>query len=64
MTAKQYRDALKKLDLSVYASAKILCISLSQAQRYAAGTHPIPDKVAKLLRALAALKALGQEIDV
>lgn len=55
MTAKEFHAALKKLDLSVYASAKVLCISLSQAQRYAAGTHPIPEKVAKLLRAMVAL---------
>ena len=34
MTARQFDATLKQLGLSVYASAKVLCISLRQAQRY------------------------------
>jgi hypothetical protein len=52
MTPTQYRQACKKLDLSIYASAKVLCINLRTAQRYAAGESPIPEQTAKLLRAL------------
>jgi hypothetical protein len=55
MSAKQYRDACTKLGISIYASAKVLGISLSSAQRYAKGSHEIPDTVARLLRALVRL---------
>jgi hypothetical protein len=37
MTPKQFNEALKKLRLSVYASAPVLGISLRQAQRYSNG---------------------------
>ena len=55
MTARQFDAALKQLGLSVYASAKVLCISLRQAQRYSSGEAPVPPSIAKLLRALIAL---------
>lgn len=55
MTAAQYKAACKKLDISIYASAKVLGISLSSAQRYAGGQWPVPETVAKLLRALVKL---------
>jgi hypothetical protein len=55
MTPGQYHALIKKLRLSVYASAKALEINLRTAQRYAAGESPIPKPMAKLLRALVAL---------
>jgi len=55
MTARQFNAALKQLGISVYASARVLCISLRQAQRYSAGEAPVPPSIAKLLRALIAL---------
>jgi len=55
MTARQFDAAPKKLGISVYASAKVLCISLRQAQRYSSGEASVPPSIAKLLRALIAL---------
>lgn len=55
MTPAQYKAACKQLGVTVYGSAKALAISLPQAQRYAAGKAEIPEKVAKLLRAMIAL---------
>ena len=55
MTPQQYKEACKALGISVYASTKALCISLPQAQRYATGKAAIPEKIAKLLRALVVL---------
>jgi hypothetical protein len=55
MTPRQFDAALEKLGLSVYASAKVLCVSLRQAQRYSSGEAPVPPSIAKLLRALIAL---------
>lgn len=55
MTPKQFNAAVAKLGLSVYASAPALGISLRQAQRYSSGESPIPQTVAKLLRALVQL---------
>lgn len=55
MNAKEYKQACRKLGISIYASAKVLGISLSSAQRYAGGQWPVPETVAKLLRALVKL---------
>ena len=55
MTAGEFDAALKQLGISVYASAKVLCISLRQAQRYSSGEAPVPPSIAKLIRALIAL---------
>lgn len=52
MTATQYRKYCAELELSITSSAKALHISLPQAQRYAAGTHAIPEKIAMLIRAM------------
>jgi len=49
MTAQQFRGALKRLGLSIYAGGPALGLSLRQAQRIAAGS-PVPRPVAKLLR--------------
>ena len=37
MSAKEFKDTLAELGLSVYASGSVLGISLRQAQRYSAG---------------------------
>jgi hypothetical protein len=55
MTARQFDAALKQLGISVYASAKVLCISIRQAQRYSSGEAPVPPSITKLLSALIAL---------
>lgn len=49
MTAKQYRAALAKLDLSIVGAAVHLGISRRQSQRIAAGESPVPEPVSKLL---------------
>jgi hypothetical protein len=50
MTTVEYRAALNKLGLSIVASAEHLGLSHRQSQRYANGTSPVADPVAKLLR--------------
>jgi hypothetical protein len=50
MTTAEYRAALNKLGLSIVASAEPLGLSHRQSQRYANGTSPVADPVAKLLR--------------
>jgi len=50
MTAAEYRTALNKLGLSIVSSAEHLGLSHRQSQRYANGTSPVADPVAKLLR--------------
>jgi hypothetical protein len=47
--------ATHSLRRAAYASAKVLCVSLRQAQRYSSGEAPVPDSIAKLLPALIAL---------
>jgi hypothetical protein len=49
------RLATHSLRRAAYASAKVLCVSLRQAQRYSSGEAPVPDSIAKLLPALIAL---------
>jgi len=50
MTNEEYRASLDKLDLSIVGSAELLGLSRRQSQRYANGTSPVVDPVAKLLR--------------
>ena len=50
MTTAEYRAALNKLGLSIVASAEHIGLSHRQSQRYASGTSPVADPVAKLLR--------------
>jgi hypothetical protein len=64
MTENQYVRQLAKLGLSPYNAAPHLGISWRMSYRYSAGTHPIPETVAKLVRAMVTLKALGHDIDV
>src|SRR5258708_6143567 len=52
MTAKQFNEALRRLRLSVYASADVLDISLRQAQRYASGEQVVSGPVANHLTLL------------
>jgi len=52
MTASEYNAALKELGLSVYASRKVLGISLRQSQRYSAGHQVVAQPVANHLRLL------------
>jgi hypothetical protein len=52
MNTKQFNEALQELNLSVYAAAPILGISLRQAQRYSAGEHVVSTPVANQLALL------------
>ena len=47
---EEFRAALNQLGLSIVASAEHLGLSYRQSQRYASGTSPVADPVAKLLR--------------
>jgi hypothetical protein len=58
MTAYQYKIALNRLNLSNAESAKALGISLASHKRYRVGSHPIPETVAKLLRAMVRLETI------
>jgi predicted transcriptional regulator len=55
MKAESYVKALAKLGLSPYSAAPHLGISRAMSFRYAAGSHAIPETVAKLVRALVRL---------
>jgi hypothetical protein len=55
VTAAQYIKLLKRLGLSPYAAAPVLGISVRMSLRYSAGSHDIPETIAKLVRALAEL---------
>jgi hypothetical protein len=50
MTAAQFKAALHRLGLSVYACPPAIGLSWRQAQRIAQGHSPVPQPVAKLLR--------------
>ena len=52
MTPLQYKAAIEKLGLSIVGSAAPLGVSKRTAQCYAYGERPIPETVAKLLRAM------------
>jgi hypothetical protein len=62
MTAKEFNAALGRLDLSVYASAPALGISLRQAQRYSREEAPVPQPIAKLLRLALRAKLTREEL--
>jgi hypothetical protein len=61
MTADEFRHALAQLDLTVYGSAAALGLGLSTVYCYARGDRPIPEHVAKLVRALVKLRRFGEE---
>ena len=52
MKAREFTAALDRLGLSVYASGKVIGLSLRQSQRVAAGESPVPRPVAKLITLL------------
>jgi hypothetical protein len=66
MTAREFNDALAELGISVYASAKVLGISLRQAQRYSSGEEGVPwrttNHVRLLLHSIAGLKKRRKEL--
>ena len=55
MTSASYIEALRKLGLTPYAAAPVIGVSIRQSLRYASGDTPIPEVVAKLVRAFALL---------
>jgi hypothetical protein len=55
MTTDEYRAACEALRIDIQTSAQALCISRQQAYRYAWGESVIPEKIAKLLRAMVRL---------
>jgi hypothetical protein len=52
MAPAEFNDVLRKLGLSVYASANVLGISLRQAQRYSSGEEAVAWRTANHLRVL------------
>jgi hypothetical protein len=52
MTKVEFNDALRKLGVSVYASADVLGISLRQAQRYSSGEEVVPWRTINHLKLL------------
>jgi hypothetical protein len=52
MTATEFNGGLRTLGLSVYASAKVLGISLRQAQRYSSGEEAVAWRTARHVRIL------------
>jgi len=50
MSPAEFHKLIERLDLSVYAAARTLGVSISTAQRYANGNSSIPEPVARLLR--------------
>ncbi len=56
MTPAQYIAILRKLGLTAATAAPVLGMGRRQSFRYAAGDAPVPEVVAKLLRALLLLQ--------
>lgn len=56
MQPSDYVTRLASIDLTPYAAAGELGVSIRQSLRYASGTTPIPFTVAKLVRAMVAIK--------
>ena len=52
MTPAQYRKACEQLGLSIIKSGPVLGVAPRTGQRYALGERPIPETIAKLLRAM------------
>lgn len=50
MTARQYKNAIKRLGLSQVRAGQWLGIGARTSQGYALGEHPIPEPTAMLLR--------------
>ncbi len=62
MTAAQYRQAIAKLGLSQHRAADWLGISRRTSQGYALGESPVPEPTAKLLRLMARLKIMPEDV--
>lgn len=52
MTPKQFRDALKRLDMTQQAAARFLDVDERTVRRWVADDVAIPETVAKLLRVM------------
>lgn len=52
MSAKQYTEKVKKLDLTIVGAAPVLGISRRHSQRFASGDADVHPTVAKLLTVL------------
>jgi hypothetical protein len=61
MSATEFSKALEKLGLSVYASGKVIGLSLRQSQRLAADESPVPRPVAKLINLMLKRKITVEE---
>lgn len=61
MSSDDFAKALRRLGLSVYASGKVIGLSLRQAQRVAAGHAPVPRPVAKLINLMLKRKITVEE---
>jgi transcriptional regulator with XRE-family HTH domain len=52
----EFRKACEKLGITVQQSAEVLSLSEKQVYRYANGRAPVPESIAKLLRAMIRLR--------
>ncbi len=62
MTPKQYKAAIKALDLSQERAGDWLGIGRRTSQGYALGEYPVPEPVAKLLRLCVRLKLKPEDV--
>jgi hypothetical protein len=63
MTARQFTQALEKLDLSQLGAARMLGYDGRTVRRWVAGDGAIPPAVAKLLRLALARRITVEEIE-
>jgi len=63
MNAKQYRDTLKRLDLSHVAAGRLLMAEPRSSRRWAAGERAVPESVGILLRLMLAGKLTAGDIE-
>ena len=62
MTALEYRDALRRLEMSHEYSAKVLGISEAISRRRASGEVKVPPEAAVLLRLMLAMKISPHQV--
>jgi len=63
MNAKQYRDTLKRLELSHVEAGRLLMTEPRSSRRWAAGDRAVPESVAILLRLMARGKLTAADIE-
>lgn len=62
MTGREFKEALRRTELSMYAGAQFLGLSLRHCQRIAAGEYEAPLAVGKLLRLMVSLRLTARDV--